>query len=114
FARHHLALLGDANAAADRAGGKCTRCFKAVATAASDGPAAAMKEAQANAARLRRCDQLDDRRADFPVRGYIPAVLIAVGVADHDLDEIVLSGHQGAAEGKIEKSRHDLWACTEI
>src|SRR3954453_18859511 len=80
-----LALLGDANARLHRAARLSSNRLVAWPAAAANRTATAVKQAQRNAVALEYLDQFDLSFVQLPAGGQEPAVLVAVGIAQHDL-----------------------------
>ena len=83
FAGDDLALLGDAQAAADAARRLRENRLEARPAAAADGAAAAVEEPQLDAVVAKRVDERELRPIERPVGGQVAAVLVAVGIAEH-------------------------------
>src|SRR3954470_20267831 len=81
----HLALLGDADAGLHGARRLRQDGLVARSAAATDRAAAAMKYPQLNAAALKDIDKSHLGLEQLPARGQKAAVLVAVGIAEHDL-----------------------------
>ena len=67
-----------------------------------------MKEAQVHAVPLGDADQRRARLVQFPVRGQVAAVLVAVRIAEHHLLHAVAGGEQGAVGGHAQQAVHHL------
>ncbi len=95
--RDDLALFGQADLPGHGAGGLGEYGVIAGAAAASDRPAAAVEQAQPDAMPAADAGQFDLGLVQFPARGQEAAILVAVGVAEHDLLRQVAAGCRGAA-----------------
>ena len=84
------------------------------AAAAADGAAPSMEKAQAEPGAFRLGEQRPDGRANFVIRGDVTAILIAVGITDHHLLQIILRRQHGAAERQRKKIAHDGRAIPQI
>ena len=85
FSGNDLALFGDADARLHGARGLRQDRLVARAAAATDRPAAAVKYPQLDAAALEHIDQRHLGLVELPARRQKAAVLVAVGIAEHDL-----------------------------
>ena len=90
FEGDHLALLGDAEAAADRAGGLGGDGAAGRRAAARHRAAAAMEEGDGRAHLGADLGQLRLRLGQLPIRGDEAAVLVGIGIADHHLLHVAL------------------------
>ena len=83
--RDHLALLGDPERPAHRARRLRQDGVIARAAATSDGSAATVEEPQPDSGLTRGVDQIQLGAVQRPVGRQVPAVLVGVRVAEHDL-----------------------------
>ena len=114
FVRDHLALLGDAEAAADRAGGLRRDGAPRRRAAAGDRAAAAMKEGDRYARIGADLGQLRLGLRQFPVRGDEAAILVGIGIADHHFLHAALPMGAAADERHGERLAHDRGRGAEI
>ena len=114
FAGDDLALLGDAETTADAACRLREDRVEARPAAAADGAAAAVEEAQLDAVVAKRVDERELRPIERPVGGQVPAVLVAVGIAEHHLLPAVAALEPAAVEGERERVAHDRRRALEI
>ena len=84
FAGDDLALLGDADLAVHRAARLRDDRVIARPAAAADRAAAAVEQPQAHVVALEHLDQADLGLVELPARGDEAAILVAVGIAEHD------------------------------
>lgn len=112
FGGDDLALFGQADLAVHGARGLGQDGLVARAAATSHGAAAAVEEAQRQRADLAQLvEQLDQRdlgAVELPGRGEHAAVLVAVGVAEHDVLFAAAAVHQAADAGQRIELAHDL------
>ena len=97
----HLALFGDPQRPVHRAGRLRQDGVVARATATSDRSAATVEEPQPNSGLAGRFDQIELGAVQRPVGRQIPAILIGVGVAEHDFLAVTARAHDGAVERKV-------------
>ncbi len=110
-----FALLGEADLAGDGAGRLGKDGVEAGTAAAADGAAAAVKEAQADVAAGEDIDQRAFGLVERPVGGQEAAVLVAVGVAQHDFLRAVLRALHALADfGQVEPGGHDVGAALQV
>ena len=102
-----LALLGDAQAAADAARRLREDRLEARPAAAADGAAAAVEEPQLDAVVAKRVDERQLRAVERPVGRQVAAVLVAVGVAQHHFLPAVAAFEPAAIERQRERGAHD-------
>ncbi len=103
-----LALLGDADAAADGAGRLGQDGAVGRAAAASDGAAAAVEQRHHHIVGGTRRGQRVLSLIKLPVGGQIAGVLVAVGVADHDRLPATGAGQVGRVAGMGKERGHHL------
>ncbi len=107
LARDDLALLGEADAAVDAA--RRLREDRVVrrTAAAADRAAAAVEEAQLDAAAVGEgCDERALALVQRPVRREVAAVLVAVGVAEHHLLQVAARREPAAVARDGERRSH--------
>ena len=103
----HLALLGDADAPVDGAVRLGQDDAVGRPAAAPDGPAPAVEERDADARAQRQLRQLDLRPVQRPRRLQETRLLVAVGVAEHDLLRIPAQRELPAVGRHIEELAQD-------
>lgn len=110
-----FALFGQADLAGDGAGGLGQDGVEAGTAAASDGAAAAVKEAQADVAGGEDVDECAFGLVERPVGREETAVLVAVGVTQHDfLGAVLRALHALADFGQVEPGGHDVGAALQV
>ena len=114
FIGDHLALLGDAEAPADRAGGLGGDGAARRRAAAGDRAAAPMEEGDGHAGLGADACQLRLRLGQLPVRGDEAAVLVGIGIADHHLLHVALPMGAAADERHRQRLAHDVGRGAEI
>ena len=114
FVRDHLALLGDAEAAADRAGGLGGDGAAGRRAAAGDRAAAAMEEGDRDALLGADLGQLRLRLGKLPVGGDEAAILVRVRIADHHLLHLALPMRGAADQRHRQRLAHDRGRGAEI
>jgi hypothetical protein len=97
-----LALLGDPEGTRDRARRLRPDRLVAGPAAATDRAAAAVEEPQPDAVLAGHLDQRQLGPVERPVGGEVAAVLVAVGVAEHDLLRLAAGADQRPVEGLVE------------
>ena len=100
FAGDDFALLGDADRALNRARRLGEDRLIAGSAAAADRTAAAMKQAQADIMAPEHFDERHLRFIQFPARGQEAAILVAVGIAEHDLLQAAAAFEQAHVFGQ--------------
>jgi hypothetical protein len=109
-----FALLGDAQAAVDRAARRCDDRARGLAAATADGAAAAVEEHDADAGVAGDVEHFDLHTLQRPARGDDAAVLAAVGIAEHD-HLLIAARAQMLAIGRIgEQRRQGLWRQAQV
>ena len=93
---HHLALLGDADVAVHRAHRLREDRLMGGAPAATDRPAASVEQPEVDPVTPGHGDEGALGPMERPLRHEIAAVLVRVGVADHDLLQVTEGGHSFA------------------
>src|SRR6266851_9722462 len=73
-----------------------------------------IKQPQRDMVAGERLDQRELGLVELPGRSEIAAVLVAVGIAEHDLLDVAAGGDQPAIVRLREDRRHDLAAALEI
>ena len=99
----HLTLLGDAQRALHRARRLGQDRVVAGSPAAAHGTAATVEEPQPDSGLARRLDQVQLCPVQRPVRGQVAAVLVGVGVAEHDFLAVAAGGHHRAVQRKVQR-----------
>ena len=111
---HDLALFGDAELAADRS---CRRGRNGAAgrgAPAAQRSASAVKEGDRDSVIATQPGQMTLRLRELPVRGQIPAVLVRVGIADHDLLYVSLHIEAPLHQRHLEQFRQDGGRSTQV
>ena len=113
FARDHLALLGDADAALDRARWLRADRREGGAAAAPDRPAAAVEELHADSRRFEHRLQRGRGLRQRPGGGEVTPVLVRVRIADHHF--LIAAGRDDRGDlGQREIGLHDAGARLQI
>ena len=100
----HLALLGDPDLRLHGAARLREDGLVGGAAAAAHRAAAAVEQPQPHAVALERRDERDLRLEQLPARGQVPAVLVAVAVAQHHL----LRGIARGEHARVQRDRQQL------
>ena len=114
FRGDDFALFGDADLPGNGAGRLREDGLIARAAAAADRAAAAVEQAQANLVLAEHLGQLDFGLVQFPARSQEATVLVAVGVAKHDLVFVAARGDQRPVGGQAEDAVHDAGAVLQV
>ncbi len=114
FAGDDLALLGDANGTLDGADRLGEDRLVARSAAAADRAAATMKEAQPDIVAPEYFDERDLRLVELPARGQETAILVAVGVAQHDLLDAAAAFEQARVFRQAQQLVHHVAAMAQI
>ncbi len=73
-----------------------------------------MEEPQPNSAFASGVDQGQLGAVDRPVGGQVPAVLVRIGVSEHDFLHVAAGGHHGAVERKIKHRLQNRRAVVQV
>jgi hypothetical protein len=118
FRRDHFALFGQTDLPVHRAGRLREDRLVARAAAAPDRAAAAVEQAQRDAVvfaqRAEKLDQIDLGAVQLPVAGEAAAVLVAVGVAEHDVLLCAAAHHHGCDAGQRVEGPHDRCGVAQV
>src|SRR5690606_15620755 len=115
LALDHLALFGQPDLAVYRAGGLGNDGLEAGASAAGDRTAAPVEEAEPDPALLEDLDEFAFRAVERPVGGEIAAVLVAVGIAEHDFLNTALRAPDPRPDfRKVQPRGHDVGSAFEV
>src|SRR5262245_43550910 len=114
LARDDFPLLCDADLPGDGAGRLRQYRLVARTAAAAYAAATAVEKPQADAVARKHLDQRDLRLVELPVRREISPVLVAVGVAEHDLLHIAAAREQPAVLADGKQAVHDGATATQI
>ena len=109
-----LALLGDANRAIDGALGLGEDGVVGGPTTTADCPAAAVREPKPDAVAVAEFDEGEFGVVKRPVRLQITAVLVGVGVAEHDLLDVAAGAQVFAVERQRPEVFEDVGAVREV
>ena len=110
----HLALLGQAQRTVDRTGRLGQDRVVARAAAAADGAAATMEEPQPDSRRARRLDQIQFGAVQRPVGRQVAAVLVGIGIPQHDLLGVAAGGDHRPVDRDREGRLQDRRAALQI
>ena len=109
-----LALFGQADLAVDGARRLRQDRFVARPAAAPDGAAAAVEQAQLDAGVGEHLDQVDLGLVQLPVGGQEAAVLVGVGVAEHDFLQLALARDQLRHQRQRHPFVHDAGRALQV
>ena len=114
FAGDRFALLGQADLTVHSTRRLGDYRFITRPAAATDGAAATVKQAQADAVGPAKLDQADFGLVELPARRDVTAILVAVGVAEHDLLQAAAAVDQATVRRDRQEPIHDLDAVAQI
>ena len=110
----HLALLGDPQRPVHRARRLRQDGVVARAAAAADGAAATVEEPQPDSGLAGRLDQVELGAVQRPVGGQVAAVLVGVGVAEHDFLAVAARSHDSAVQRKVKRRFENRRAALQV
>ncbi len=111
---NHFALFRQADLAGDGAGRLGQDGVVGRTAAAADRAAAAMEQAQADAVLLEDAGQFDLGLVELPAGSQEAAVLVGIGVAEHDLVLVATAGDQCAISRQPEDAVHGDGAFLQV
>ena len=109
-----LALLGEPQRAVHRARRLRQDGVVAGAAAAADGAAATVEEPQPDSGLAGGLDEVQLGAVQRPVGGQVAAVLVGVGVAEHDLLAVAARRHQRPVQRKIKRRFENRRATLQV
>ncbi len=114
FAGDDLALLGDANGTLDRTRRLSQDRLVARPAAAPDRAAATMEEARLDVVTAEDVDERHLGLVELPAGGQETAILVAVGIAEHDLLNAAAVVEQACVFGEAQELIHHRAAMAQI
>ena len=114
FGGDHLALLGQPQRAVHRSRRLSEDGFIAWPSTAADRAAATVEEPQPNSGFACRFDEVEFGPVERPVGGQVAAVLVGVGVAEHDLLAVAAGAHDALVDRKVKCRFENRCAAVQV